>query len=143
MVDTEYLIRCQALCTECNSETCIFNPKGICMAPFLTGKAPSINDEGCTDFCQKPMDGCEPIRSYSQYELKSYEEDVLEHIDQFSDDDIMDSYGVNRETLRSLAPRAAVLMRKYIDNDDGWTYHRDAAILKAASEYLEEEKNDE
>lgn len=142
MVDIEYLIRCQALCTECNSETCVFNPKGICMAPFLTGKKPGIHDGGCTVFCCKPMDSDELIRSYSQYELKSYEEDVLEHIDQFSDDDIRGRYGMDREMLRSLAPRAAVLMRKYIDNDDSWTYHRDAAISKAANKYFEE-KNDE
>lgn len=50
-MDIEYLMRCQKLCIECCSETCVFNPKGICMAPFLTGKAPGVNDDGCTDFC--------------------------------------------------------------------------------------------
>lgn len=39
------------------------------------------------------------------------------------------------EDCDSLIPRAAVLMRKYIDNDDGWTYHRDYAISEAISEY--------
>lgn len=58
------------------------------------------------------------VCSYSQYELKNYEQDVLEYISQLSDDEIRDSYEMDRETLRSLAPRAAVLMRKYIDNDD-------------------------
>ena len=38
------LLRCQKLCTECCSETCVFNPQGICMAPFLTGKKPVIRD---------------------------------------------------------------------------------------------------
>ena len=28
------LLHCQKLCTECCSETCVFNPQGICMAPF-------------------------------------------------------------------------------------------------------------
>ena len=64
------------------------------------------------------MDGYELVCSYSQYELKNYEQDVLEYISQLSDDEIRDSYEMDRETLRSLAPRAAVLMRKYIDNDD-------------------------
>lgn len=36
------LLHCQKLCTECCSETCVFNPQGICMAPFLTGKKPGI-----------------------------------------------------------------------------------------------------
>ena len=38
------LLHCQKLCTECCSETCVFNPQGICMAPFLTGKKPVIRD---------------------------------------------------------------------------------------------------
>ena len=41
------LLHCQKLCTECCSETCVFNPQGICMAPFLTGKKPGIHDDGC------------------------------------------------------------------------------------------------
>lgn len=32
-MDIEYLKRCSQLCTECCSETCVFNPQGICMAP--------------------------------------------------------------------------------------------------------------
>ena len=50
------LLHCQKLCTECDSETCVFNPQGICMAPFLTGKKPGIHDDGCTDYCPKPLD---------------------------------------------------------------------------------------
>ncbi len=41
------------LCTECDSENCVFNPKGVCLAPFVTGKAPRLYDEGCLDFCYK------------------------------------------------------------------------------------------
>lgn len=47
------LVRAQSLCCECDSETCVFNPKGICMAPFIIGRAPSLSDDGCSDFCYK------------------------------------------------------------------------------------------
>lgn len=86
-MDIEYLKRCSQLCTECCSETCVFNPQGICMAPFLTGKKPGIHDDGCTDYCPKPLDGCELVCSYSEHELRSYEEDVREHISQFTDEE--------------------------------------------------------
>lgn len=129
------LLHCQKLCTECCSETCVFNSQGICMAPFLTGRKPGIYDDGCTDYCPKTLDGCELVSSYSEYELRNYEKDVREHISQFTDEELMEAYGLDRATLDSLIPRAAVLMRKYIDNDDGWTYHRDYAISEAISEY--------
>ena len=135
------LLHCQKLCTECDSETCVFNPQGICMAPFLTGRKPGVHDDGCTDYCPKPLDGCEPVRSYSEYELRSYEEDVREYISQFTDEELMEAYELDRTTLNALAPRAAVLMRKYIDNDDSWTYHRDYAISEAVSEYKEDKNN--
>ena len=140
-MDIEYLKRCSQLCTECCSETCVFNPQGICMAPFLTGKKPGIHDDGCTDYCPKPLDGLELVCSYSEHELRSYEEDVREHISQFTDEELMEVYELDRTTLNSLAPRAAVLMRKYIDNDDSWTYHRDYAISEAVSEYKEDKDN--
>lgn len=47
------LVRLKSLCCECDSETCLFNPKGICMAPFVTDRAPEINDDGCTDYRYK------------------------------------------------------------------------------------------
>lgn len=140
-MDIEYLKRCSQLCTECYSETCVFNPQGICMAPFLTGKKPGIHDDGCTDYCPKPLDGCELVRSYSEHELRSYEEDVREYISQFTDEELMEAYELDRTTLNALAPRAAVLMRKYIDNDDSWTYHRDYAISEVVSEYKEDKDN--
>ena len=136
------LLHCQKLCTECCSETCVFNPQGICMAPFLTGKKPGIHDDGCTDYCPKPLDGCELVCSYSEHELRSYEEDVREYISQFTDEELMEAYELDRTTLNALAPRAAVLMRKYIDNDDSWTYHRDYAISEVVSEYKEDKDND-
>lgn len=110
-------------------------------APFLTGKKPGIHDDGCTDYCPKPLDGCELVRSYSEHELRSYEEDVREYISQFTDEELMEAYELDRTTLNALAPRAAVLMRKYIDNDDSWTYHRDYAISEVVSEYKEDKDN--
>lgn len=77
----------------------------------------------------------------SEHELRSYEEDVREHISQFTDEELTEAYELDRTTLNSLAPRAAVLMRKYIDNDDSWTYHRDYAISEAVSEYKEDKDN--
>ena len=47
------LVRLKNLCCECDSETCLFNPKGICMAPFVTDRAPEINDDGCADYRYK------------------------------------------------------------------------------------------
>ncbi len=47
------LVRAQSICCECDSETCVFNPKGICMVPFVTGNAPGLSEDGCTDYCYK------------------------------------------------------------------------------------------
>lgn len=44
-----------SLCTECDSEHCAFNPEGICKLPFVTGRAPGLNDDGCTDYCYKEV----------------------------------------------------------------------------------------
>lgn len=43
------------LCTECDSESCVFNPHGVCLAPFVTGHAPAICDDGCGDYCYKEV----------------------------------------------------------------------------------------
>lgn len=37
----------------CDSETCIFNPKGICLAPLITGHSPNLDDDGCYDYRAK------------------------------------------------------------------------------------------
>lgn len=109
--------------------------------PLLWQASRWIHDDGCTDYCPKPLDGCELVRSYSEHELRSYEEDVREYISQFTDEELMEAYELDRTTLNALAPRAAVLMRKYIDNDDSWTYHRDYAISEVVSEYKEDKDN--
>lgn len=46
----------QSLCTECDAEYCVFSSDGICKAPFVTGRAPGLNDDGCTDYCRKEVD---------------------------------------------------------------------------------------
>lgn len=38
------------LCEECESETCAFNPEGICGFPLLYGRAPILSDDGCEDW---------------------------------------------------------------------------------------------
>lgn len=45
----------KGLCTECDSESCVFNPHGVCLAPFVTGHAPAICDDGCGDYCYKEV----------------------------------------------------------------------------------------
>ena len=38
-------------CIMCDAETCLMNPRGVCLAPLLTGKKPVItDDEGCKDY---------------------------------------------------------------------------------------------
>ena len=37
----------KCLCEECMSETCAFNPEGICMFPMVYGEKPVVNDDGC------------------------------------------------------------------------------------------------
>lgn len=43
----------EKLCTECDTEFCVFNPHGICKLPFVTGKAPRLGDDGCQDYAMK------------------------------------------------------------------------------------------
>lgn len=41
------------LCDECCSETCIFNPEGICRFPLVCGRKPNISEDGCADWVYK------------------------------------------------------------------------------------------
>lgn len=43
------------LCAECDSESCVLNSHGVCLAPFVTGHAPAICDDGCGDYCYKEV----------------------------------------------------------------------------------------
>lgn len=49
------LVYLKQLCTECDSESCVFNPNGVCLSPFVTGHAPAICDDGCGDYCYKEV----------------------------------------------------------------------------------------
>lgn len=49
--ETRRLYGLKKLCTECDAEHCVFNPHGVCLAPYVTGKAPRLHDDGCLDFC--------------------------------------------------------------------------------------------
>ena len=38
-------------CTECDSESCLFNPDGICLAPIILGRDLDCSEEqGCHDY---------------------------------------------------------------------------------------------
>lgn len=52
-METAELLWLKQLCVECDAEGCVFNPHGICMAPFVTEAAPRLYDDGCEDFCRK------------------------------------------------------------------------------------------
>ena len=64
------------------------------------------------------------------------EEDIEWAIEDYTDDDCMEDYGVTLEEFRNLIPRIARRFRKYIDNDDGWADTREWAIL----DYIRYEK---
>ena len=54
-MDYETFLEMKKLCTECDSESCVFNPHGVCLAPFVTGHAPALCDDGCGDYCYKEV----------------------------------------------------------------------------------------
>ena len=39
-----------ALCHECMSEHCVFNPEGICTVPLITGRKADVTEDGCMDW---------------------------------------------------------------------------------------------
>ena len=39
-----------ALCQECMSETCVFNPEGTCVFPIFYGREAMITDDGCKEW---------------------------------------------------------------------------------------------
>lgn len=44
----------QPKCFECDSETCAFNPEGVCMYPVVYGKAPNLETfDGCSGWVEK------------------------------------------------------------------------------------------
>ena len=44
----------QPMCFECDSETCAFNPEGVCMYPVVYGKTPDLETfDGCSGWVEK------------------------------------------------------------------------------------------
>lgn len=66
-------------------------------------------------------------------------DDVRSYIEQLSDEDVQSKYHVDRDTICKLIPAAASKMRKFIDNDDSWAFHRDSAIERTVKDYLKGE----
>lgn len=56
VLESRRLYGLKKFCTESDAEGCVFNPNGVCLAPFVTGQAPRLHDEGCVDFCHKECD---------------------------------------------------------------------------------------
>lgn len=48
----EELQALDVLCQECMSETCAFNPNGICRYPLVFGFAPHLHDDGCSGWLE-------------------------------------------------------------------------------------------
>ena len=44
------LLQKESMCEECMSETCAFNPEGICRFPLVYGRKPRLSEEGCSDW---------------------------------------------------------------------------------------------
>ena len=52
----EELIRLDSICCECESKYCALVGKdGVCKAPFITGSAPRVTDNGCEDAVMKEV----------------------------------------------------------------------------------------
>lgn len=63
-------------------------------------------------------------------------EDIEWCIDDMDDAECVEQYGVTLEQFRGLISKMAYRMRKYLDNDDGWSDLRDYAIRKIIDEEL-------
>lgn len=52
--ELQKLFHRRACCFDCESETCAFNPDGVCMYPVLYGNVPEyVDDFGCKGFLYK------------------------------------------------------------------------------------------
>lgn len=63
------------------------------------------------------------------------ESDILWAIEDYTDEEIIDSYGVTKAQFESLVPQMAHRLRKYQDNDDGFSDLRYLAIRDTISEF--------
>lgn len=52
--EAAHLLRALGKCIVCDCESCFFNPRGVCLAPMMTGKKPAWDtDDGCLDYMWK------------------------------------------------------------------------------------------
>lgn len=77
----------------------------------------------------------ELIEAYYEQERNYDEDDVLRQLEDLTDWDIQDRYGVTREQMNALLPRIASRYRRYRDHDDSWFEQCESAIEYVAQEY--------
>lgn len=71
------------------------------------------------------------------------ESDILWAIEDYTDEEIIDSYGVTKAQFEALVPQMAHRLRKYQDNDDSFPELRDWAICDTIYEFYPQERKDE
>ena len=83
------------------------------------------------------VNGVETEFELTDYEMRQayYEqehicdvEDIKSYFEDFTDEDFECNYGMTRQEVESKYDAIAYRMRKYLGDDDSWTYSRDAAI---------------
>ena len=93
---------------------------------------------------KRTVDGKEMTFKLTQRELQAawYEEqqhcdesDILWAIEDYTDEEIVDEYGVTRAQYEALVSQMAHRLRKYQDNDDGFPEMRDWAIIDTIREF--------
>lgn len=77
-------------------------------------------------------------------EQQNYDEsEILWAIEDYTDEEIVDSYGVTRAQFETLVPQMAHRLRKYQDNDDSFSDLRHWAICDTIYEFYPPERKDE
>lgn len=71
------------------------------------------------------------------------ESDILWAIEDYTDEEIVDSYGVTKAQFEALVSPMAHRLRKYQDNDDGFSDLRYWAICDTIREFYPPERKDE
>ena len=66
--------------------------------------------------------------AYMEEQYNCCREDVLMAFEDMTDDDLMETYGATMEEIKPLVDAMAHRYRKYMDNDDSWSYNREEAI---------------
>ena len=77
------------------------------------------------------------IELWDAYMEKQHEydlEDIENYLEYYTEDEIMQEYGVTIDKFHSLKEEMACLYRKYRDNDESWARDRDEAVEYILSE---------